>query len=139
MLPLHVTSSLLSHPAAEESSEDPLVSLPSSVSAGAEVEAYVTTGLSADGAFWAQVEGGREHTAMLKRLQEVVGETKGLYTPVFFSPGDLCTAQFSEDNLWYRARVESIQGERVSGGRDPERKVEGDGGGSEVRWRGRKV
>ena len=121
--------SCLSHPAAEESSEEPLLSLPSSVSAGAEVEAYVTTGLSADGVFWAQVEGGREHTAMLKRLQEVVGETKGLYTPVFFSPGDLCTAQFSEDNLWYRARVESIQGERVSGGRE-------GGGGRGGRERG---
>ena len=120
-----------------------MLSLPSSVSAGAEVEAYVTTGLSADGVFWAQVEGGREHTAMLKRLQEVVGETKGLYTPVFFSPGDLCTAQFSEDNLWYRARVESIQGEKVSGGGggkgEGEGKVKGDGGRSEVRWRGREV
>ena len=124
--------STVCHPVGENlgdvSAEEPLQSLPSFVTVGAEVEAYVTTDLSSDGLFWAQVEGSREHTTMLKRLQEVVGETKGLYTPVFFSPGDLCTAQFSEDNLWYRARVESIQGEMVSGGRGGEGgEVEGDG------------
>ena len=132
--------SIVSHPVGENladvSAEEPLLSLPSFVTAGAEVEAYVTTGLSSDGGFWAQVEGSKEHTAMLKRLQEVVGETKGLYTPVFFSPGDLCTAQFSEDNFWYRGRVESIQGEMVSWGEGRGGEVEGWGGegGGKGRW-----
>lgn len=79
------------------------------------MEAYVTTSLSADGVFWAQLlEGGREYDVLSERLQEVVAEMKGLYTPVFYSPGDICAAMFSGDQLWYRARVERVQGGKVS-------------------------
>ena len=40
----------------------------------------------------------REHAAL-----------KGQYTPQFFVPGDLCMAVFSEDEMWYRARVEAVK------------------------------
>lgn len=92
-----------------------MFNLPPSIRPGGEVEAYVTTSLSADGVFWAQLlEGGREYDALSERLQEVVAEMKGLYTPVFYSPGDICAAMFSGDQLWYRARVERVQGGKVS-------------------------
>ena len=32
--------------------------------------------------------------------------TKGLYTPMFFEPGDFCMAVYSEDEQWYRGRIE---------------------------------
>ena len=85
-----------------------------SVNAGPEVEAYVTTTLSSEGKFWVQLEGGDEYTTMMKGLQDAVGE---MSTSTHFSPGVLCAALFSEDNLWYRAQVESRQGEMVSGER----------------------
>ena len=92
-----------------------MFNLPPSIRPGGEVEAYVTTSLSADGVFWAQLlEGGWEYDALSERLQEVVAEMKGLYTPVFYSPGDICAAMFSGDQLWYRARVERVQGGKVS-------------------------
>ena len=38
-------------------------------------------------------------------------------TPIFFNPGDLCAAQFSEDSCWYRAKVEeTVEGEVSLGG-----------------------
>ena len=85
--------------------------LPHSLNAGTDVEAYITTSLSSDGVFWPQIEGSEEYDAMMERLQEVVGE---MSIPVLFRPGTLCAALF-KDNLWYRARVESLQGEMVSG------------------------
>ena len=106
--PLHL---ITPHPVEKNISEEEVFLLPHSLNAGTEVEAYVTTSLSSDGVFWAQVEGGEEYVAMMERLQEVVGE---MSTPVLFRPGILCAALF-KDNLWYRARVESLQGEMVSG------------------------
>lgn len=49
---------------------------------------------------------------MVEELQRCCREEPP--TPVFFSPGDVCVAQFSEDNGWYRARVEEVVGNKVS-------------------------
>ena len=35
----------------------------------------------------------------------------GAYTP---KKGDLCAARFPDDGLWYRARVDKIQGSQIS-------------------------
>lgn len=35
----------------------------------------------------------------------------GAYTP---KKGDLCAARFHDDGLWYRARIDKIQGSQIS-------------------------
>ena len=92
-----------------------MVDLFSSVSVpGDEYEVYVTTPLLSDGSFWAQLcsAEGAEFQDMVERLQRCCGEEPP--TPVFFNPGDVCAAIFSEDSCWYRARVEEIIGMQVS-------------------------
>ena len=52
---------------------------------------------------------------MVEELQKSCREEPP--TPIFFNPGDLCAAQFSEDSCWYRAKVEEIvEGEVSLGG-----------------------
>ena len=52
---------------------------------------------------------------MVEELQKCCREEPP--TPIFFNPGDLCAAQFSEDSCWYRAKVEEIvEGEVSLGG-----------------------
>lgn len=41
-------------------------------------------------------------------------QPKELYTPVFFSVGDFCVSFFSEDEQWYRARIEKADKGAVS-------------------------
>lgn len=74
----------------------------------------MTTPLSLDGSFWVQLSGADqpEFQAMVEELQRRCREEPP--TPVFFSPGDVCAAQFSEDSCWYRARVEGVVGNKVS-------------------------
>ena len=83
-----------------------------SIYSGKDMGAYVTTDLSSKGTFWVQVEGRGQQTAMFQRLQDVA-EGMHVFTAIF-RPGNLVAARFSEDNLWYRVQVESIQGEMVS-------------------------
>ena len=106
------------------------------VTAGCRLSVVVTTGLSADGTFWSQLDleekegegegggggggGGERRTPMAdlyQRLQEDLHESleKGgeVFTPAFFSAGDVCAACFSEDKLWYRARIEQACPETV--------------------------
>ena len=74
----------------------------------------MTSPLSQDGLFWVQLSSMEqpEFQAMVEALQRRCGEEPP--TPVFFSPGDVCAAQFSEDSCWYRARVEEVVGNKVS-------------------------
>ena len=77
----------------------------------------MTTPLSPDGSFWIQLAAAeqREFQSMVEELQKCCREEPP--TPVFFNPGDLCAAQFSEDSCWYRAKVEEIvEGEVSLGG-----------------------
>ena len=73
------------------------------------MEVYVTTPLSPTGSFWVQLacEAEREEFhSMVEDLQRCCQEEPP--TPVFFNPGDFCAARFSEDECWYRAKVEEI-------------------------------
>lgn len=68
---------------------------------------------------------------MVEELQRCCREEPP--TPVFFSQGDVCAAQFSEDECWYRARVEKIVKSEVRRGsrmlKGGERGTLGIGGG----------
>lgn len=83
---------------------------------GAEVEVFVTTSLSEDGSFWAQLslEDPAAYDDLAERLEERLSVMKEVMTPVFFNVGDLCAGLFSEDGSWYRARVISVNDGRVS-------------------------
>ena len=73
---------------------------------GAELEVYVTTSLSPDGTFWAQLSlDDPSYDAMVEELKLKLSESRDIMTPVFFNAGDLCAGVFSEDESWYRARV----------------------------------
>lgn len=81
---------------------------------GDAVDVYVTTPLSSSGSFWVQLASAEEaeFLEMVERLQKYCHEEPP--TPVFFSPGDICAAQFSDDSCWYRAKVEGITMDKVS-------------------------
>lgn len=93
-------------------------------STGAQLSVDVTTDLSLDGQFWCSLllpgvgdgeegEGGA-YVRLQDELQTIPGRGDGdLYTPVFYSEGDVCAASFSEDGEWYRARIEKVIPEAV--------------------------
>ena len=86
-------------------------------SPGAELEAYVTTSLTADGSFWAQLASDDpSYDQLAEELREKLSETRDVMTPVFFNVGDICAALFSEDESWYRARITGASGGLVRGG-----------------------
>ena len=90
----------------------------------------MTTPLSSDGSFWVQllsVEQPEFH-GMVEALQLRCGGEEPP-TPVFFSPGDVCAAQFSEDGCWYRACVEESVRNKVR------REPWGEGGGGGPAYR----
>ena len=82
----------------------------------------VATGLSQDGHFWCQLlfpssengeagegEVGGAYTRLQDELQATpAGGGGDLFTPVFYSEGDMCAATFSEDEEWYRAKIEKV-------------------------------
>ena len=73
---------------------------------GAELEVYVTTSLSPDGIFWAQLSlVDPSYDAMAAELKLKLSESRDIMTPVFFNTGDLCAGMFSEDESWYRVRI----------------------------------
>ena len=91
--------------------------LPASLSlclAGERLEVEVVTELSADGSFWCQLLLSNEGSPSYDRLQEdlqAAGGGRGegeAFTPVFYHERELCTALFSEDGHWYRARIERV-------------------------------
>ncbi|XP_064395430.1 uncharacterized protein LOC135342590 isoform X2 [Halichondria panicea] len=88
--------------------------LPPSVKLGSELTLFVTTDLDTDGSFWAHQEATPPYEALFEQLQDRTSEIKDQYTPVFFTEGDLCTAQFSEDDSWYRGRIEGFKGQEFS-------------------------
>ena len=82
----------------------------------------VATALTQDGHFWCQLlfppskngvtgegEEGGAYTTLQDELQATPARGEGdLFTPVFYSEGDVCAAVFSEDEEWYRARIEKV-------------------------------
>ena len=55
--------------------------------------------------------GEGEGVGAYARLQDELQATPArgdLFTPVFYSEGDVCAASFSEDEEWYRARIEKV-------------------------------
>ena len=83
---------------------------------GSELTLFVTTDLDTDGSFWAHQEATPPYEALFEQLQDRTSEIKDQYTPVFFTEGNLCTAQFSEDDSWYRGRIEGSKDQEVRGG-----------------------
>ncbi len=82
--------------------------------AGSRLTLTVTTNMESDGSFWAHLEATPTYEAMFKKLQSQTSQIKQQYTPVFFNKDDLCSAQFSEDDSWYRGRIVGSEGEKVS-------------------------
>lgn len=83
------------------------------LSLGAKLDVEVTSELSQQGQFWCQLlfpeEEGVAYTRLQNELQSTPTRGAGdLYTPVFYSEGETCAACFSEDEEWYRARIEKI-------------------------------
>lgn len=78
-------------------------------------EAVVITEVTADIHFFAQHtdQGAKLENLMSKLRQEFQSNPPitGAYTP---KRGDLCAAKFTEDNEWYRAKVEKIQNGNAS-------------------------
>ena len=83
---------------------------------GEKLEIYVTTPLSPDGSFWVQQASAEESefVQMVERLQKEYEDSPP--SPFFFSPGNICAAQFSEDHCWYRSRVEGVVKDKVGRG-----------------------
>lgn len=91
---------------------------------GARLCVEVSTDLSSDGSFWCQLlfpsktegaELGAGQDEMYVRLQDDLRQAAGsgrgdgeAFTPIFYHEGDVCTACFSEDDEWYRARIEKV-------------------------------
>lgn len=67
-----------------------------------------------DGSFWLQMAYTEEppFVKMVENLQAICQDEPP--TPVFLSTGQVCAAQFSEDRLWYRGKVEDIVKNKVS-------------------------
>ena len=75
---------------------------------------FVTTSLSANGSFWAQLSlEDPSYDKLAEELKKKLSETKDIMTPVFFNIGDLCAGLFSEDESWYRARIIGASGGSV--------------------------
>ncbi|XP_052242771.1 staphylococcal nuclease domain-containing protein 1-like [Dreissena polymorpha] len=74
----------------------------------------VVTDVGADLKFHAQtVENGPRLEKLMEDLRidmETNPPLPGAYTP---KKGDMCAARFSEDQQWYRARVEKIEGSKI--------------------------
>lgn len=83
------------------------------LSLGAKLNVEVTSELSQRGQFWCQIlfpeEEDGAYTRLQNELQSIPTRGEGdLYTPVFYSEGETCAACFSDDEEWYRARIEKI-------------------------------
>lgn len=78
-------------------------------------EKVVVTEITSELHFFAQHtdQGAKLETLMSKLRKEFQTSPplSGAYTP---KRNDLCAAQFSEDNEWYRARVEKVQGQNAT-------------------------
>ena len=81
------------------------------VCAGERLEVEVVTELSSDGEFWCQLllsSEERDYEALQEQLQAGREGEREAFTPVFYHEGEICVAQFSEDENWYRARIERV-------------------------------
>lgn len=78
-------------------------------------EKVILTEITPELHFFVQhTEQGAKLEALMSKLRkefQVSPPLTGSYTP---KRGDLCAAQFSEDNEWYRAKIERIQGQNAT-------------------------
>lgn len=78
-------------------------------------EKVLVTEITPELKFFAQhTEQGAKLESLMAKLRQdfqVSPPITGAYTP---KRGDLCAAQFSEDNEWYRAKIERVAGSNVS-------------------------
>lgn len=78
-------------------------------------EKVVVTEVTPELHFYAQhTDQGAKLESLMARLRKEFQDSPplaGAYTP---KRNDLCAAQFSEDNEWYRAKVEKVQGQKAT-------------------------
>lgn len=78
-------------------------------------EKVVVTEITSELTFYAQhsSQGAKLETLLAKLRKDLQDSPPlaGAYTP---KRNDLCVAQFSQDNEWYRARVEKVQGQNAT-------------------------
>jgi staphylococcal nuclease domain-containing protein 1 len=78
-------------------------------------EKVIITDVSTDLKFFAQhADNGVKLETLMSKLRadfQANSPVAGAYTP---KRGDLCAARFTEDNEWYRAKIEKVQGNNVS-------------------------
>ena len=92
--------------------EKDLRKLPFAPGPGELLEVEVVTELCVDGGFWCQLllpSEGASYDRLQEELQAGTGRGEDeAFTPVFYHEGELCAARFSEDQNWYRARIERV-------------------------------
>lgn len=77
-------------------------------------EKVIVTEITQDLHFFAQhTDKGANLESLMNKLRQdfQMSPPLGSYTP---KRGDICAAKFSEDNEWYRAKVEKVQGHNVT-------------------------
>jgi hypothetical protein len=86
------------------------------VEVGSALKVVVNSPLTVEGMFWCQLALDEIemtlYNTLFENIQSHALTKSGLYTPVFFSPNDLCMGIYYDDSQWYRGCIESIEDDK---------------------------